>query len=153
PHGGLADVSEYDDGRGRVQVRALLEARDARRIAIREIAFGTSTESLIASIEAAIQRGRGQVASIQDFTTDRVEIELALARGARADEVIAQLYAYTECSVAIASNIVVIRDRRPVEMPASEVLRELTEQLRERLRAELDWEQQQLVERKHWLAL
>ena len=153
PHGGLADVSEYDDGRGRVQVRALLEARDPRHIAIREIAFGTTTESLIASIEAAIQRGRVQVASIQDFTTDRVEIELALARGARADEVIAQLYAYTECSVSIPSNLVVIRDRRPVEMTASEVLRELTEQLRERLRAELDWEQQQLAERKHWLAL
>jgi topoisomerase-4 subunit A len=38
-------------------------------------------------------------------------------------------------------------------MSASEVLRELTEQLRERLRAELAWEQQQLVERKHWLTL
>jgi len=153
PQGGLADVAEYDDGRGRVQVRALVEARDARRVVIRELAFGTTTESLIGSIEAAIQRGRVQVASIQDFTTDRVEIELTLARGARPDEVIAQLHAYTECSASISSNIVVIRDRRPVEMSASEVLRELTAQLRERLRAELEWERGELVDRQHWLTL
>ena len=153
PQGGLADVSEYDDGRGRVQVRARVEAREKNRVVIREIAFGTTTESLIASIEAAIQRGRVQVASIHDFTTDRVEIELALARGARADEVIAQLYAYTECSASIASNLVAIRERRPAEMSVSEVLRELTEQLRERLRLELEWQQGQLVDRRHWLTL
>ncbi|HXZ84203.1 MAG TPA: hypothetical protein VEI82_01825, partial [Myxococcota bacterium] len=35
----------------------------------------------------------------------------------------------------------------------TEVLRELTDQLRERLRAELVWEQQQLTDRKHWLTL
>jgi topoisomerase IV subunit A len=153
PQGGLADVAEYDDGRGRVQVRALVEARDKSRLAIREIPFGSTTESLIASIEAAIQRGRVQVASIQDFTTDRVEIELALARGARPDEVIAQLHAYTECSASIASNLLAIRERRPAEMAASEVLRELTAQLRERLRLELEWEQGQLVDRQHWLTL
>src|SRR5215472_12688862 len=153
PQGGLADVSEYDDGRGRVQVRARVEAREKNRVVIREIPFATTTESLIASIEAAIQRGRVQVASIHDFTTERVEIELALARGARADEVIAQLYAYTECSAQVASNLVAIRERRPAEMSVSEVLRELTAQLRERLRLELEWERGQLVDRRHWLTL
>ena len=153
PQGGIADVSEYDDGRGRVAVRAVLEARDPRRIVIREIPFGTTTESLIASIEAAIQRGRVQVAAIHDYTTHRVEIELQLARGARADEVRAQLYAYTDCAVQVSPNLVVVRDRRPVEMSASEVLKACTEQLRERLRAELEWEQRQLVDRKHWLTL
>ena len=153
PQGGLVDVSEYDDGRGRVQVRALVEVREKSRLVIREVPFGATTESLIASIEAAIQRGRVQVASIQDFTTDRVEIELALARGARPDEVIAQLHAYTECSAVVASNLVAIRERRPAEMSVSEVLRELTAQLRERLRLELEWEQGQLVDRQHWLTL
>ena len=153
PQGGLADVSAYDDGRGRVQVRALVEARDKHRLVIREIPFGATTDSLIASVEAAIQRGRVQVASIQDFTTDRVEIELALARGARPDEVIAQLHAYTECSAAVTSNLVAIRERRPAEMSASEVLRELTAQLRDRLRSELEWERGQLVDRQHWIAL
>jgi topoisomerase-4 subunit A len=153
PQGGLADVSEYDDGRGKVTVRARIEARGDKRVVIREIPYGTTTESLIASIEAAIQRGRVQIASIHDYTTDKVEIELQLPRGAYADEVIKQLYAYTDCQVSVSSNIVVIDGRTPVEMSASEVLKALTEQLRERLKAELEWEQGQLVDRKHWLTL
>jgi len=153
PQGGRADVAEYDDGRGKVAVRAVLDAPDPKRIVIREIPFGTTTESLVASIEAAIQRGRVQIASIHDYTTDRVEIELELPRGARAEDVIPQLYAYTDCAVQVSSNLVVVRDRKPVEMPVSEILRELTEQLRERLRAELVWHQEQLTARKHWLTL
>jgi topoisomerase-4 subunit A len=153
PQGGIADVSEYDDGRGRVAVRAVIEAKDARRVVIRQIPFGTTTESLIASIEGAIQRGRVQVAAIHDYTTSQVEIELQLARGARAEDVVSQLYAYTDCSVQVNSNLVLIRDRRPVEMTVTEVLAACTEQLRERLRAELEWERQQLVDRTHWLTL
>jgi topoisomerase-4 subunit A len=153
PQGGKADVSEYDDGRGRIAARAVLDAPDPRRIVIRAVPYGTTTESVVASIEAAIQRGRVQIAAIHDYTTDHVEIELELTRGARADDVIPQLYAYTECSVQVSSNIVVVRDRKPVEMSVSEILRELTDQLRERLRAELVWEQEQLTARKHWLTL
>lgn len=153
PQGGLADTSEYDDGRGKVTVRARLEIRDEKRVVVREIPFGTTTESVITSIEAAIQRGRVQIASIHDYTTDRVEIELQLPRGVYAEEVIPQLYAYTDCQVSVSSNIVVIDGRRPVEMSAGEILKVLTEQLRERLRAELEWERGQLIDRKHWLTL
>jgi len=153
PQGGLADTSEYDDGRGKVTVRARLEIRDEKRIVIREIPFGTTTESVITSIESAIQRGRVQIASIHDYTTDRVEIELQLPRGVYAEDVIPQLYAYTDCQVSVSSNIVVIDGRRPVEMSASEILKVLTEQLRERLRAELEWDRSQLIDRKHWLTL
>ena len=153
PHGGLADTSEYDDGRGKVTVRARIEARDEKRVVIREIPHGTTTESVIASIEAAIQRGRVQIASIHDYTTEKVEIELQLPRGVYADEVIPQLYAYTDCQVSVSSHIVVIDGRRPVEMSASEVLKASTDMLRERIKAELEWEQGQLVDRKHWLTL
>jgi len=153
PQGGLAETSEYDDGRGKVTVRARIDTRDEKRVVIREIAYGTTTESVIASIEAAIGRGRVQIASIHDYTTDKVEIELQLPRGAYAEEVIPQLYAYTDCQVSVSSNIVVIDGRKPVEMTASEVLKALTTQLRERLKAELEWEQGQLVDRKHWLTL
>jgi topoisomerase-4 subunit A len=153
PQGGKADVSEYDDGRGKVAARAVLDAPDPKRIVIREIPYGTTTESLCASIEAAIQRGRVQVAAIHDYTTDKVEIELELARGVRADEVIPQLYAYTDCAVQVNSNLTVVKDRKPVELSVSEVLRELTEQLRTRLKAELEWEREDLTGRKHWLTL
>jgi topoisomerase-4 subunit A len=152
--GGIADVSEYDDGRGKVVIRARVEpGRDGRRLVIRELPYGTTTESLIASIEAAIQRERVQVASIQDYTTDHVEIELSLARGARADEVIGQLYAHTDCQAQVFSNIVVIHERRPREMSVSEVLRAQTELLRERLHAQLGRQRGELLDRKHWLTL
>ena len=101
PTGGLMDVSEYDKGRGKVKVRARIESKGEKTIVIREIPWGTTTESLIASIEAAAQKGRVKIAGIEDFTTDKVEIELSLARGVYADEVIPQLYAYTDCEVSL----------------------------------------------------
>jgi len=151
--GGTMDASEYDDGRGKVELRAVLEKRDARRLVVREIPFGTTTEGLIASIEAAAQRGRVKVASIDDFTTDRVEIEITLQRGVDADEVIPQLYAYTDCRVVVSSNVVLVDERRPVTMAVSEVLRRLTEQLVERLRAELEHARARLEDRRHRLTL
>ncbi|MDJ0847380.1 MAG: DNA topoisomerase IV subunit A [Myxococcota bacterium] len=153
PQGGIADVSEYDDGRGKVEVRAAIKARDERHVVITELPYGTTTETLIASIEAAAQKGRVKIASIDDFTTDRVEIQLTLPRGVQASEVIPQLYAYTDCRVSLTSNIVVIRDRRPVQLGITEILKELTEGLREQLRAELEWEQREQTDKKHWLTL
>ena len=126
---------------------------DEKHVVIREIPYGSTTESLIASIEAAVQKDRVKVAGISDFTTDRVEIELTLPRGVRASEVIPQLFAYTDCSVRLSSNLTVVRDRSPVELSVSEVLAYSTERLREQLRAELEWERGQLLDRKHWLTL
>ena len=60
PTGGLMDVSEYDKGRGKVKVRAKIEARGDKTVVVREIPFGTTTESLIASIEAAVAEGPRQ---------------------------------------------------------------------------------------------
>ena len=153
PQGGLMDVSAYDDGRGKVEVRARIETVDPKRVKITEIPYGTTSESLIASIEAAVQKGRVKLASIDDFTTDSVEIELTLARGIRPAEVIPQLYAYTDCSLSISSNINVIDDRKPVMLTVTEILRRLTGNLVELLRAELEWERERLVDRRHWLTL
>ena len=63
---------------------AVIEAKGDKKIVIREIPYGTTTESLIASIESAAQKGRVQIAGINDFTTEAVEIELSLPRGAQA---------------------------------------------------------------------
>ena len=57
PTGGIVDVSEYDDGRGKVKVRARVGKKDAKTVVIREIAFGTTTESVLASLENAAQKG------------------------------------------------------------------------------------------------
>ncbi|MFO0690189.1 MAG: DNA topoisomerase IV subunit A [Myxococcota bacterium] len=151
--GGLMDVAAYEDGRGKVDVRARIEAKDRKTVVIRELPFGTTTESIIASIEAAVQKGRVKIASINDFTTERVEIELELPRGVDADEVIPQLYAYTDCSVSVASNLIVIDDRKPVQLTVSEITRRLTDRLKDQLKRELEYDRGELVDRKHWLTL
>ena len=153
PQGGLMDVSAYEDGAGKVDLRAKIESRDKKTVVIREIPFGTTTESLIASIEAAVQKGRVKLSSIDDFTTDQVEIELSIARGSDAKEVIPQLYAYTDCSVSVSSNLVVIDDRKPMQLSVTEIRKALTDQLKAQLKAELEYDREQLIDRKHWLTL
>jgi topoisomerase-4 subunit A len=151
--GGIIDVSDYADGKGKVRVRARIDVADEKKIVIREIPFGTTTESLIASIEVAAQKGKVKISSINDFTTDRVEIEVGLPRGVYADDVVPQLYAYTECEVSVTSNIVVIKDRHPVELTVPELLRTLTDQLRDQIGMELEHELGELREKRHWLNL
>ncbi len=151
--GGLMDVSAYDDGAGKIDLRAKIESRDRKTVVIREIPFGTTTEGLIASIESAVQKGRVKISSIDDFTTDKVEIELSIARGSDAKEVIPQLYAYTDCSVSVSSNLNVIDNRRPVQLTVTEIAKELTAGLKEQLKRELEYDREQLIDRKHWLTL
>jgi topoisomerase-4 subunit A len=151
--GGLMDASDYDDGRGKVRVRARIEEDGDKRVVIREIPFGTTTESLIASIESAIQKGKVKIGSINDFTGDAVEIELTLPRGTYAEEVIPQLYAYTDCEVSIGSNVVVIEGRHPRECSIGEVLRSLTERLRQQIQAELTHQLAGLNDKMHALML
>jgi topoisomerase-4 subunit A len=151
--GGLMDVDAYDDGRGKVEVRARVRIADKKHIVITEIPFGTTTEGIIASIEAAAQKGRVKISSINDFTTGKVEIELTLARGVEAKEVVPQLYAYTDCSVSVSSNLTVIRNRKPVQMTVSEIIIELTENLKAQLEAELEYDRSVLLDRQHWLTL
>ncbi|MCU0663573.1 MAG: DNA topoisomerase IV subunit A [Myxococcota bacterium] len=153
PTGGIIDVSEYADGKGKVRVRARIDVADEKKIVIHEIPFSTTTENLIASIEAAAQKGKVKISSINDFTTDRVEIEIGLPRGVYASEVVPQLYAYTECEVSITSNILVINERHPVELGVSELLRTLTDQLRDQIGLELEHELGELKEKRHWLNL
>ena len=151
--GGEMDASDYDDGRGRVELRARIEAPDRKHVVIREIPYGTTTESVIASIETAVSKGRVKISSINDFTTDRAEIELTLSRGAESEEVVPQLYAYTDCGVSIVSNLVLIKDRRPELMTVSEVLKDTTKRLKAQLKAELEYEKEQLSLRRHRLTL
>jgi len=152
--GGFMDVEEYDDGRGKVRVRAKLEAsKDRKTITLREVPYSVTTESLVTSIEGAVQKGQLKISSIEDRTAENVEIVIHLARGVYADEVEPRLYAYTQCSVPISSSIVVIRDGHPAELGVTEVMKELTAQLREQIRLELELEISELEDRQHYLTL
>ena len=82
PQGGLMDAQAYDDGRGHVLVRARIEKKDERTLVIRELPFGATTDSLMASIEDAARKGKIKIKSINDFTAGQAEIEIQLPPGA-----------------------------------------------------------------------
>jgi len=153
PHGGLVDVSEYDDGLGKVKARARIEADGTKKVVIREIPYGTTTESLIASLENATLKGKVKIGSIQDYTTDRVEIQIDLPRGVTAEETIPQLYAYTDCEVSLNSAITVIRGRNPADLSVTDVLTYCTKRLKEQIKDELELELAKLDDKRHWLTL
>ncbi len=147
--GGIMDVSEYADGQGKVLVRAKLNTKDPKRIVIEEIPFGTTTEKLIASIESAAKKGKFKLAGIYDYTGERVQIEIHLARNTYTQDVVDALYAFTDCEQSISVNLLVIRDNVPVQMTVTEVIESHTGQLLRILKEELDLEAKQLRERLH----
>jgi topoisomerase-4 subunit A len=149
PSGGMLDMSEYNDGNGKVRIRARLDTKDDKRIVVREIPFGTTTESLIASVEAAARKNKIKIAGISDFTSDRVEIEITLARGVHTQDTVDALYAFTDCEVSTTVNIVVIKENKPVTMSVSDVLKHNTERTVELLRRELKIEDGHLRDRLH----
>src|ERR1700733_10042467 len=138
PTGGLMDARDYQDGKGSVKVRAKIKTKDESTVVIKEIPPTTTTDSLMASIEDAVGKGKLKVKSINDFTSENVEIEIKCPAGVDAEKLIDALYAFTDCEVSIASRIVVIKDNRPVELTVSEILRENTEQLVAILKRELE---------------
>lgn len=151
--GGLMDAREYRDGTGQIKVRAKLKIKDDSTVLIKEIPPTTTTESLTASIEDASRKGKIKVKSINDFTSDEVEIEVRAPNGVSADQLSDALYAFTDCEVTIASRIVVIKENRPVELSVSEVLQENTAGLVATLKRELELRQQQLQQEMHFKTL
>src|SRR6202142_1581888 len=137
--GGLMDARDYSDGKGSVKVRAKIKTKDESTVVIKEIPPTTTTDSLIASIEDAVQKGKLKVKSINDFTSENVEIEIKCPAGVDAEKLVDALYAFTDCEISITSRIVVIKENRPVELTVSEVLRENTEQLVVILKRELHY--------------
>ena len=149
PTGGLVDVSDYRDGNGRVLVRAKIDTSDPKRILITELPYGSTTESIIASIEAAAKAGRIKIQGINDFTTDKVEIEIKLARGVYAEEVADALFAFTECEQSISANLLVIKNGLPAVMTIKEIIKYHSKQLVKILTKELEIEKKELIDRLH----
>jgi topoisomerase-4 subunit A len=153
PTGGLMDAREYKDGTGSVKIRAKIKAKDESSVVIKEIPPTTTTDSLIASIEDAARKGKLKVKSINDFTSEEVEIEVRAPQGVSAEQLIDALYAFTDCEVTIASRITVIKDNRPVEMTVSDVLRANTDQLVHILKRELELKERKLQDDLHFRTL
>jgi topoisomerase-4 subunit A len=147
--GGLMDVSEYDNGTGRVKVRAKIEERSGNRLTITDLPYGQTTESLTTSIEDAVRKKKVAVRAINDFTAEKVEIELVLSQGADPEQVKKALYVFTACESSISSRIVVIYNNRPVEMTVDEILHLNTKQLLIILEAELNLRKDKLLDAFH----
>ena len=149
PTGGKVDVSDYADGNGKVLVRAKLDTRHAKRIFVRELPFGSTTASLIASIEDAARKNRIKISGVSDYTADKVEIEIRLAREVKTEDTVDALYAFTDCESSIPVNMMVIKERRPHITSLTEAVKTNTRNLTGVLKAELEIEAGKLRDRLH----
>lgn len=147
PTGGIMDKSQYDKGRGKIKLRAKIEIKDPKTLIIRQICYGTTTESLIRSIDEAAKKGKIKIESINDYTASDVEIEIKLPRGQYAEELLDALYGFTECEVTLNSQIVVIKDNYPWEADVHEILAYNAENLVLFLKQELEIERDRLLEK------
>ncbi len=145
--GGVMDKSQYDKGRGKIKLRAKIEIKDPKTLVIREICYGTTTESLIRSIDEAAKKGKIKIEAIDDYTAKDVEIEIKLPRGQYAEEILDALYGFTECEVSISSQVIVIKDGLPWETDVHEILAYNATKLVEFLRRELEIERGRLLEK------
>ena len=161
PTGGSIDVSKYNDGQrgGSVRVRAKIEKRDSKTLAITEIPYGKTTgttskpSTLIDSILKANERGKIKIRNVEDLTAASAEILIHLTPGASSDKTIDALYACTECEISISPNCSVIKDRKPCFLSVSDVLRYSVDNTLALLRQERLIRKGELLESLHFATL
>ena len=147
--GGLADFSDYQEGLrgGKIKVRARIEEDANKTLLIKEIPFGTTTDSLIDSILKANDKGKIKIKKVVDNTAKDVEIQIQLAPGVSPDVTIDALYAFTDCEVSISPNACVIIADKPVFLTVNQILKYNTTQTKELLRRELEIRKGELLEK------
>jgi len=161
PTGGTADFSEYNDGErgGKVKVRATIEERSKYLLAVTELPYGVTTESLIESILAANAKGKIKVKHVDDNTADKVEILIHLPQGSEPQKVIQQLYVFTSCQVQLnPAACVIVRDPKTGEdkphfLGVRDILKASAEATRELLKRELEIKLGELEQQWHWDSL
>ncbi|WP_421752956.1 DNA gyrase/topoisomerase IV subunit A [Croceimicrobium sp.] len=155
PTGGIADFSQYNEGlRGsRIRVRARISVRDKKTLVIEEIPFNTTTGSLIDSILKANDKGKIKIRKIEDNTAEHVEILVHLPSGISPDKMIDALYAFTDCELSIAPLCCVIENDAPQFISVKEILRRNVGNTLDVLKAELEWELNELQEKWHFASL
>ncbi|MDF9797695.1 topoisomerase-4 subunit A [Catalinimonas alkaloidigena] len=149
PTGGMADFSDYNEGKrgGKVRVRATIEEYDKKTLVIKDIPFGTTTNSLIDSILKANDKGKIKVKKVVDNTAKDIEILVSLAPGQSPDITKDALYAFTDCEVSISPNTCVILEDKPRFLGVNELLKVNTEQTVNLLKHELEIKYQELMEK------
>lgn len=153
--GGFIDVTRYNDGErgGSVKVRAKVEKRDNRTLAITEIPYGKTTSTLIDSILKALDKGKIKIRKVDDNTAQNAEILVHLIPGTSSDKAIDALYAFTDCEVSISPNCCVICDNKPHFLTVSAVLRRSVDNTVRLLGEELSIQKRELEESLHFASL
>jgi topoisomerase-4 subunit A len=146
---GLVDITDYDHGNGKVRCRAKIEETNEKTVTITQIPYGTTTTSLIDSIEKATKSGKIKVLSISDYTAEDVEIEIKLPRGIYAKDTIKALYAFSDCEVSLNTNLTLIKNNLPETSTVEEVIAFNTEKLVEDLKKELQIDLERHKEKLH----
>lgn len=153
--GGYVDVAEYNDGKrgGKIKVRAKIEQIDKNTLAITELPYGVTTNSMIDSILKASDKGQIKIKKVVDNTAKDVEIRIDLAAGVSPDLTSDALYAFTHCETSISPNACVIIDDKPHFLTVSEILQTSTETTKELLKLELEILKKELEEKWHLASL
>ncbi|WP_297332343.1 DNA gyrase/topoisomerase IV subunit A [Flavobacterium sp.] len=155
PTGGVADISNYNDGMrgGRVRVRAKVSQLDKSTLVITQIPFSTNTSSLIDSILKANEKGKIKIKKIEDNTAADVEILIHLPTGVSPDKTIDALFAFTACETSLAPLGCVIDGHKPYFVGVSEMLRISTKRTVDLLKRELEIQLDEFEEQWHFLSL
>ena len=153
--GGLADFSNYNDGKrgGKIRVRARIRKEDKQTLIIHELPFGLTTGSLIDSIIKANDKGKIKIKKIEDNTAEFVEVVIHLPPGTSPDKSIDALYAFTDCEVSISPNACIIEDDKPHFIGISEILKHSVDHTRELLKLELEIRKGELENQWHFASL
>ena len=155
PTGGIADVSDYQQGLrgGKIRVRATIDIAEKKTLAIRDIPYGITTATLMDSIVKANEKGKIKIKRVIDNTAAEVEILVELAADASPEVTLDALYAFTNCEVSISPNACVILDDKPQFLSVDEILRINALHTRELLRQELEIRKHELEEKWHFASL
>ena len=161
PTGGIADFTEYNDGErgGKVKIRAKIETRSKYLLAITELPYGLTTESLIESILAANAKGKIKIKHVDDNTADKVEILVHLPQGSDPEQITQQLYVFTGCQVNLSPAACVIEtdlatgNDKPVFLGVREILKRNVDKTKALLKQELEIKLGELEQQWHWDSL
>jgi topoisomerase IV subunit A len=155
PTGGLADCSRYNDGLrgGTVKIRAKIEKRDSKTLAITEIPFSKNTTTLIETIIKANDKGKIKVRKIDDNTAENVEILVHLAPGVSSDKTIDALYAFTDCELSLSPNSCIIENDSPIFIGVKDILKRSADSTLQLLKLELEIRKEELEEAWHFATL
>lgn len=155
PTGGLADCSRYNRGMrgGALKVRARISKLDKKSLAITEIPYGKTTETLIESIIKANDKGKIKIKKIDDNTASSAEIIITLPNDISPDKTIDALYAFTDCETTISPNGCVIMDKKPHFLGVDRILKYSTDHTKELLKRELEIRLGELSREWHYFSL